>query len=84
VGEPERAERGVDGALPAHRGLPKRKTSCDSWRVDPPHWNYLSGGPGRLPCRGSHRSGRAQLTHPARRVTRSLSAVAAAAEAGTA
>ena len=30
------------------------------------------GGPGRLPTRGSHGSGRAQLTHPARQVMVSL------------
>jgi len=29
----------------------------------------LPGGPGRLPARGSHRSGRARLAHPAPRVT---------------
>jgi hypothetical protein len=32
----------------------------------------LPGGPGRSPARGSHRPGRAQLTHPVRQVTGSL------------
>ena len=35
-----------------------------------------SGGPGQLPARGSHGSGRAELPHPALRVTGSLRAVA--------
>jgi hypothetical protein len=49
---------------------------------------FLSGRPGSLPSRGSHRSGRARLTHPAPRSTGSLYELAsggryAEAEAGS-
>ena len=42
----------------------------------------LPGGRGKFPSRGSHRSGRAKFSHPARRITYSLRHVGNCAECG--
>ena len=56
--------------------------------TDSPSMDAAAGGPGKLPSQGSHRSGRARLTHPAPRSTGSLHELAtdgrfAEAEAGS-
>ena len=47
-------------------------TAVEVWEAVACAESYWPGGRGRLPTRGSHRSGRAQLRHPAPRIMVSL------------
>ena len=61
--------------LAAFPTRPRRRSAQASTDVASPLANGAGGwpgGPGRFPTRGSHRSGLAELPHPARRVTGSL------------